>query len=44
MMKCERCGKELSELNHFYVPGRTRSEGKRYCIACAREQGIVTLV
>jgi hypothetical protein len=44
MMKCSRCGKEVNSLNHYYVPQKNRSEGLRYCIACARAEHIVTLI
>lgn len=43
-MKCVKCGKEISMNNHFYVPVKNRKEGLRYCISCAREDKIVTLV
>ncbi len=43
-MNCTKCGKKLDRLNHFYIPVRNRKEGLRYCIACAREEDIVTLV
>ncbi|HOK01890.1 MAG TPA: hypothetical protein PKX79_00745 [Spirochaetota bacterium] len=43
-MKCARCGKDINKLNHFYIPIKGRKEGIRYCIECAREEKIVTLV
>ena len=43
-MKCSKCGAEINSMNHFYVPGRNKQEGMRYCIRCAREEKIVTLV
>lgn len=43
-MKCSRCGREINNLNHYYIPRKNRKEGLRYCIACAREEHIVTLV
>jgi hypothetical protein len=43
-MKCSRCGKEINSLNHYYIPIKNRREGLRYCIACAREEQIVTLI
>ena len=43
-MKCSRCGKEINELNHHFIPQKNRREGLRYCIACAREERIVTLI
>lgn len=30
-------------MNHFFVPSKDRNGGKRYCIACAREEKIITL-
>jgi ribosomal protein S26 len=43
-MKCSKCGKEVTPLNHFYVPLTGKGRGLRYCIACAREEKIITLV
>ncbi|HRZ28208.1 MAG TPA: hypothetical protein P5295_15485 [Spirochaetota bacterium] len=43
-MKCSRCGKEITPMSHFYIPGGRNGQGVRYCIACAREEKIVTLV
>jgi len=43
-MKCSKCGKEINTMNHFYVPAKSRKEGVRYCISCAREEQIITLV
>lgn len=45
-MKCSKCGVELNELNHYYVPRRTKGEGEgvRLCIKCAREEHVITLV
>ncbi len=43
-MKCAKCGRDVNSVNHFYVPVRNRKEGLRYCISCAREDKIVTLV
>ena len=43
-MKCTRCGKDINVLNHFYIPVKNRKEGVRYCIKCAREENIVTLI
>lgn len=44
VMKCSRCGREINSLNHFYIPRRNRAEGLRYCIQCARDEHIVTLI
>ena len=43
-MKCAKCGKEINLLNHYYIPMKNRKEGLRYCITCAREEHIITLV
>lgn len=43
-MKCARCGKDINVLNHFYIPVKNRKEGVRYCIKCAREENVITLV
>lgn len=43
-MKCSKCGKGINRLNHFYVPSKTCKEGFRYCITCAREEGVITLI
>ncbi len=43
-MKCLRCGKDLHALNHHYVPVKNRKEGLRYCLNCAKEEKIITLV
>jgi len=43
-MNCVRCGKKLNKMNHFYIPVKNRKEGLRYCITCAREENIITLV
>lgn len=43
-MKCCKCGRDVNELNHFYVPEHSKIEGKRYCIKCARAENIITLV
>ena len=43
-MKCAKCGRDINSTNHFYVPVKNRKEGLRYCISCAREEKIVTLV
>lgn len=43
-MKCCKCGRDVLNTNHFYVPTRKGTEGRRYCIACAREENIITLV
>jgi len=43
-MKCSKCGKEINTLNHYYIPVKNRKEGLRYCINCAREEHIITLV
>jgi len=42
--KCSRCGKEVSSLNHYYIPRKGGLEGLRYCISCAKEEHVVTLV
>ncbi len=42
-MKCDRCGKEIHTMNHYYIPYRTR-EGYRLCLECAHKEKIVTLV
>ncbi len=43
-MKCSRCGREINSLNHFYIPRGSRAAGLRYCIQCARDEHIVTLI
>ncbi len=43
-MKCCKCGRSLTRLNHYFVPSRGGKDGKRFCIACAREERIITLV
>jgi DNA-directed RNA polymerase subunit RPC12/RpoP len=43
-MKCSKCGKEINKMNHHYVPAKNKKEGQRYCIKCAREEEIITLV
>jgi hypothetical protein len=43
-MICSKCGKPIDNLSHFYVPLRNRKGGLRYCIQCAREENIITLV
>lgn len=43
-MKCSRCGAIINDLNHFYVPVKGKKEGMRYCIQCARQEQIITLV
>jgi len=43
-MKCSKCGAEINKYNHFFVPSKEKNGGKRYCIKCAREDKIVTLV
>lgn len=43
-MKCNKCGAMVNELNHFFIPSKDNKDGKRYCIRCAREEHIVTLV
>ena len=43
-MKCSRCGKEVSSLNHYFIPGKGGKAGLRYCISCAKEEKIVTLI
>ena len=43
-MKCVKCGKKLNRLNHHYVPETGKNRGKRYCIECAKNENIVTLV
>ncbi len=43
-MKCARCGQELNNLNHYYIPRKDNREGMRLCIKCAREEKIVTLI
>lgn len=43
-MKCAKCGKEVNNLNHYYIPVRGAARGLRYCISCAREEKVVTLV
>jgi hypothetical protein len=43
-MKCFKCGARLHELNHHFVPAKNGGEGRRYCIICAREEQIITLV
>ncbi len=43
-MKCAKCGAEINKLNHHFVPSRGNREAKRYCIKCAKEENIVTLV
>ena len=43
-MKCVKCGKQLNSLNHYYVPGKGKTRGTRYCIDCAKIENIITLV
>ncbi|HNR89332.1 MAG TPA: hypothetical protein PKM65_13400 [Spirochaetota bacterium] len=43
-MKCSRCGTEIHKLNHYYIPSGESSQGLRYCIKCAKEEKIVTLI
>ncbi len=43
-MKCYKCGSELHLMNHYYVPSKNGKEGRRYCIVCAKEEHIITLV
>jgi len=43
-MKCSKCGADITKLNHFFVPFKNDKGGNRYCIRCARELKIVTLV
>jgi len=43
-MKCSRCGKTISKMDHFFIPLKNRAGGLRYCIQCAREEKVITLV
>ncbi len=43
-MKCTKCAQNINDLDHFYVPLKGRGDGLRYCIKCAREEKIITLV
>lgn len=43
-MKCSKCGTSLNKLNHYFVPSPNGKDGRRYCITCAREERIITLV
>ena len=43
-MKCSRCNAEINSLNHYVVPVKEKQKGLRYCIKCAKEENIVTLV
>jgi peptide methionine sulfoxide reductase MsrB len=43
-MKCSKCGVDINNLNHFYIPEGNKKEGRRYCISCARSEKIITLV
>ncbi len=43
-MKCQKCGVEINKLNHYYVPLKNGKEGVRYCIKCAKEENVITLV
>ena len=43
-MRCTKCGNIINDLNHYYVPVKGATNGKRVCINCAKEQKIVTLV
>lgn len=43
-MKCSKCKSEIGKLNHYFVPAKDNRKAKRYCIKCAREENIVTLV
>jgi len=43
-MKCSRCGKEINSLNHYFIPRPGSKDGLRYCINCAKEERIVTLI
>ncbi len=42
-MFCKKCGIKLTNSNCFYVPIKGK-RGHRYCIKCAREENIITLV
>ena len=43
-MKCVKCGKDLEQQHYFFVPAEPGKAGGRFCIKCAREEKIVTLV
>jgi hypothetical protein len=43
-MKCIKCGINVNSMDHFFVPRGKLKMGIRYCIKCAREECIVTLV
>ncbi|MCP4130625.1 MAG: hypothetical protein GY754_06550 [bacterium] len=47
-MKCSKCGETVNNLNHYYIPskniGNNNGKGLRYCIKCAKEENIITLV
>ncbi|MDA3900673.1 MAG: hypothetical protein PF637_09175 [Spirochaetes bacterium] len=42
-MKCNKCGKSIHELNHYYIPQKAK-KGYRLCIQCAKKEKIITLV
>ncbi|MGQ9841948.1 MAG: hypothetical protein ACUVRK_00145 [Spirochaetota bacterium] len=43
-MKCDKCGCQINQLNHYYIPDPKNHKGKRYCIRCAREEHVITLI
>ena len=43
-MKCKKCGKELNNLNHYFIPQQKREKSYRLCIECAKKDNIITLV
>ena len=43
-MYCSKCGAEINELNHHFVPFKRKKGGLRYCLKCAKEEKIVTLI
>ena len=43
-MKCCKCGVQVNKLNHYFVPAKNENECRRYCISCAKEEQIITLV
>ncbi len=43
-MKCAKCGAEINNLNHYFVPYKDSRGGIRLCIRCAKEEKIITLI
>ncbi len=43
-MKCSKCGEEINNLNHYYIPVKNGQKGMRLCIKCAKEEHVISLV